>query len=301
RELTNWQLYAYKNSNYLRLPGTYTMFGRDCWWGKCTFCSWTTLNPGKNFKSMSPKRALDEIGHILDNYPVREIMDDSGTFPVGDWLREFCQGMIKRGYSKKIRLSCNMRFNADLNQKDYQLMGRAGFRFLLYGLESANQNTLDRLDKNLKLEQIEPVLTWAKKAGLNPHLTAMIGYPWESKVDAQKTLALAKSFFERGLADTLQATIVTPYPGTPLFAEAQKKSWLKTLNWDEYDMSRPVLKTDMSDEEIQSLVRGLYQSVLTPRWLLRKAKEGLSDWDTFKYYLRMLLKFPSKLLDFKNN
>ncbi|PJE67881.1 B12-binding domain-containing radical SAM protein, partial [Candidatus Shapirobacteria bacterium CG10_big_fil_rev_8_21_14_0_10_38_8] len=34
RELTKWQLYAYKNSNYLQKPGTYTMFGRDCWWGK---------------------------------------------------------------------------------------------------------------------------------------------------------------------------------------------------------------------------------------------------------------------------
>ncbi|MFH1601772.1 MAG: radical SAM protein [Candidatus Shapirobacteria bacterium] len=299
RELTKWKLYAYKNSNYLRLPGTYAMFGRDCWWGKCTFCSWTTLYPGKNYRKMSVKRALAEVGYLIENYGIREIMDDSGTFPVGDWLREFCKGMIKKEYSKRARISCNMRFNAGLKEKDYQLMAKAGFRFLLYGLESASQKTLDQIDKNLKVEQIEPALEWAKKAGLNPHLTAMIGYPWESKVEAKKTLDFARSLFRRGLADTLQATIVIPYPGTPLFKEADKKGWLKTKSWERYDMREPILKTKMSDAEIKELVQGLYKSIFTPRWLARKVKEAAVDPEVFQYYLRMAFKFFSKLLDFK--
>jgi hypothetical protein len=261
-------------------------------------CSWTTLYPGKDYRRMSPKRALDEVGHIIDNYPVKEIMDDSGTFPVGDWLREFCQGMIERGYNKKVRISCNMRFNAGLTREDYQLMGRAGFRFILYGLESVNQKTLDRLNKNLQVEQIEPVLRLAKEAGLNPHPTAMVGYPWETKEEARRTLNFAREMFKKGLADTLQATIVTPYPGTPLFAEAQEKDWLRTLDWGRYDMREPILKTEMSDEEIKGLVQGLYKSVLSPQWVLRKAKEALTDPDLCKYYLRMSSKFFSKLWDF---
>lgn len=298
RDLTKWKLYAYKNSNYARTPGTYTMFGRDCWWGRCTFCSWTTLYPGKNYRSMSPKRALDEVGHILKNYPVKEIMDDSGTFPVGDWLREFCRGMIDKGYNKKVRISCNMRFHSGLTKEDYQLMGRAGFRFILYGLESANQKTLNRIDKDLRVDQIEPALRYAKEAGLNPHPTAMVGYPWETRAEAENTLNFTKKMFKKGLTDSLQATIVTPYPGTPLFAEAKEKGWLKTLDWDRYDMREPILKTKMSDAEIKGLVQGLYKSIFSPQFILRKLKEGLTDWDLFKYYLRFALKFPSKLLDF---
>lgn len=261
-------------------------------------CSWTTLYPGKNFKSTSPKRALDEIGHLIENYGTREIMDDSGTFPVGDWLKKFCRGMIKRGYHRKVRISCNMRFNAGLTRKDYLLMGKAGFRFLLYGLESVNQKTLDKINKNLKVKQIEPVLVWAKEAGLNPHLTAMIGYPWETKKEAQKTLNFAKRLFEKGLADTLQATIVIPYPGTPLFDQAKKNDWLKTKDWDKYDMRQPILKTEMTDEEIKEMVQGLYKSIFSPQFVFRKTKEAFSDWDTFKYYLRLAAKFPSKLMDF---
>ncbi|NLF99987.1 MAG: B12-binding domain-containing radical SAM protein, partial [Lentisphaerae bacterium] len=45
RDLTQWRLYAEKNGNFRRTPGTYIMSGRDCWHGKCTFCSWTTLYP----------------------------------------------------------------------------------------------------------------------------------------------------------------------------------------------------------------------------------------------------------------
>ncbi len=299
RDLTRWPLYAYKNSNYSRVPGTYTMFGRDCWWGRCSFCSWTTLYPGAKYRVMSPKRALNEIGYVLDHYPVREIMDDSGTFPTSDWLRQFCRGMIKRGYHQKIKMDCNMRFNAGLSQKDYQLMGRAGFRFVLYGLESANQKTLDRLNKNLQVSQISPVARMAKKAGLWPHATAMVGYPWETKKEALKTLNLARELFRKGWIDTLQATVVIPYPGTPLFTESQKKGWLKTLNWDRYDMREPVMKTLMSDREIMGLVRGIYGSFRTPEFIWRKLKEGLTSRERFKYFLWLALKYFSRGMDFR--
>jgi radical SAM superfamily enzyme YgiQ (UPF0313 family) len=298
RELTKWKLYAYKNSNYSRTPGTYTMFGRDCWWGKCSFCSWTTLYPGNQYRVMSPKRALDEVGHILDHYPIKEIMDDSGTFPTGRWLREFCQGMIDRGYNKKIRLDCNMRFSSGLTEKDYQLMAKAGFRFLLFGLESANQKTLDRINKNLKVAQIEKAAQMAKSAGLWPHVTVMVGYPWETKKEAQKTLNLAQVLFKKGLIDTLQATVVIPYPGTPLFAECAKNNLLKTKDWDRYDMKEPIMKTKMSDQEIMGLVQSIYSAFLSPQFVFRKLKEALTSWERFKYYSWLALKFFSKKLDF---
>jgi len=298
RDLTRWKLYAYKNSNFYRAPGAYTMFGRDCWWGKCTFCSWTTLFPGKSYRHCSVKKALDEIGHLIEKYHVREIMDDSGTFPVGDWLKEFCQGMVKRGYNKKIKFNCNMRFNAGLTEKDYQLMGEAGFRFILYGLESASQKTLDRINKNSKVEMIEPVLTWAAKAGLMPHITIMIGYPWESEKDIKKTLALAHHFFKKGIVFTMQATIVVPYPGTPLFAECEKNNWLKTKDWERYDMREPIMKTELSDEKLTSYVRSLYSAFVSPQFIWRTLS-SIRNWDDIKYISFQGLKFLSKLADFR--
>ncbi|PJE69346.1 B12-binding domain-containing radical SAM protein, partial [Candidatus Shapirobacteria bacterium CG10_big_fil_rev_8_21_14_0_10_38_14] len=128
RDLTKWKLYAYENGNYKNTPGTYIMSGRDCWWrkkGGCKFCAWTVLYP--KFQTRSVENVLDEIGELIEKYKFREIMDDTGTFPAGVWLTDFCKGMIKRGYNKKINFDCNLRFGI-LKQEDYELMARAGFR-----------------------------------------------------------------------------------------------------------------------------------------------------------------------------
>ena len=192
-----------------------------------------------------------------------------------------------------------MRFNNGLRQQDYNLMAKAGFRFLLFGLESANQRTLDRLSKNLKVVQIKKTLKMAKKAGLCPSVSVMVGYPWETKREVLNTLSLARDLFRDGLIDTLQATTVVPYPGTPLFDEAKKNGWLKTLNWDEYDMKTSVLKTPLSEGEISGLVKDFFGSIWSPQFVARKLKEGFTDWNRFKQYCRFALKFFSKRQDFR--
>ena len=81
-----------------------------------------------------------------------------------------------------------MRINGINDLATWQLMKQAGFRLILFGLESANQKTLNRINKNLKVEDIEGNLKLCKQAGLEPHITAMIGYHWETKQEAQKTV-----------------------------------------------------------------------------------------------------------------
>ena len=281
RKLTRWELYSQKNGNFKYTPGTYTMFGRDCWWrkgGGCTFCSWTTIFP--KFGVTTPERALDEVGQLIE-LGVREIFDDTGTFPRGAWLQKFCRGMIDRGYNKHVRMGCNMRSDA-LTEAEYNLMGEAGFRFILYGVESATQSTLERLNKGTKWDDIKQATQWAKKAGLEPHVTCMVGYPWESYEEAKRTVDLTKELFELGYIDTLQATIVIPYPGTALFKEAEKSGWLRTTDWDRYDMREPILSSPIPDEKILELTRDLYKSFVTPKYVLRKLA-SIRNKDDFNY------------------
>lgn len=295
RDLTQWKDYAYKNGNYKRIPGTYLMSSRDCWWGKCTFCSWPTLYP--SFRSRSIENVFNEIGELIEKYNVKEIMDDSGCFPAGEWLRNFCQGMISRGYHKKIYFDCNMRFGA-LSQEDYKLMKKTNFRLLLFGLESANQITLDRINKNLKVEKIVEGCIAATKAGLYPHITVMFGYPWESYADALKTLQLGSWLLKKGYAYTMQATMVIPYPGSPLFEECKRNNWLKTSNWEDYDMKRPVMSTPFDDTQVMQLVQQMYKVSYQPEFILRKIF-SLRDVDDLKYWLRASKKVFGHILDFK--
>lgn len=295
RDLANWQLYSVKNGNFRRTPGAYMMSGRDCWHGQCTFCSWTTLYP--NYRKRDPIDAVNEIGDLIERYGVREVMDDTGTFPTGEWLRTFCKAVIERGYNKRINIDCNMRFGT-LGIDDYRLMKEAGFRFVLFGLESANQATLDRLKKNLKVEDILKGAADASRAGLAVHVTVMFGYPWEGPDEIAKTVKLARELMIRGFAHSLQVTLVIPYPGTPLFKECDEKGLVTTHDWDEFDMRRAVMKSGAGEEEIKSAIREVYRSYFHPLSLWYRFAHARRLFDDLRYYWRGFFRIVGHLRDF---
>jgi len=295
RDLTRWENYAYHNGNYKRTPGTYIMAGRDCWYHQCTFCSWTTLYPQFNKRPVSD--VLDEIGMLIERYQVKEIMDDTGTFPVGDWLSEFCEGMIARGYNKKVTIDCNMRLGKALSFEQMKLMKRANFRLVLVGIESANQATLDRVKKGERIEEMVENVKLMRKAGLYPHITIMFGYPWETEEDAKRTLELGRYLLIKNYAYTMQATVVIPYPGTPLFDECQRNGWLVTEDWDRYDMREPIMKTPMNTETLMKYVQGLYSVAFHPEFLVRKFL-SVRDLEDVKYFVRAGAKVLGHIFDF---
>jgi len=297
RDLTKWELYAYENGNYKYTPATYMYSGRDCWWNRCTFCVWDhTINPLGSYRSFSPERLFAEVKHVVDNYGVKEIFDDAGTLFVGPKLKKFCELLISSGYNKKVRYGCNMRFNA-VNQEYYDLMGKAGFRFILYGMESGNQKTLDKLDKGTKEADAINGPRMARRAGLDPHVTIMLGYPWESYKDAQRTIAIAKYAFRKGYYETMQATIIMPYPGTPLYEECKKKSWLLTNDYNKFDMRQAVMKTPFPAKKIYELEQDLYSAFMTPQYITRKIL-GIRSVHDAKYLFYMGWKLMGHLLDF---
>lgn len=296
RDLVNWKLYAKKNGNFRRTPGTYIMSGRDCWHAKCTFCSWTTLYP--TYRTRDAIDVVDEIEMLVNKYGIKELMDDSGSLPVGKWLETFCNELIRRKLNKRLRIDCNMRFGR-LTADDYRLMRKAGFRLVLFGVESANQDTLDRFVKALKVEDVENGAKWASEAGLDVHLTFMFGHQWEGPKEIANTVNLARKLLANGHASTLQCTLTIPYPGTPLFKELKAADQLNTLNWDEYDMRRAITKTPYASEsEIKCAIQSVYRGFLQPRALLRRFTSARSLFD-FGFYYRGFRSLIGHLIDFR--
>ena len=295
-----------KNHNYQKefnlkgRPLAYIMSGRDCWYGKCTFCVWDhTLYSKGNFRVRSPEDVMKEVKYLVDVCGVREIFDDCGTITVGNWLEKFCKLMIESGYNKKVMYSCNMRFGA-VDFKTYRLMKKAGFRLLKYGLESGCQKTIDKLDKGTKIEEIAPSCRDAKRAGLTVHLTMMVGYPWESKEDAMETFKLSKYLMMKGYADVLQSTVIVPYPGTPLYREGIEKNWFRfdPKDYERFDMTEPVFKTPgISPQDIQGICQMNYKIYLDPRYMFQHLKR-IKTMEDVVYTLKGVKAVVGHLKDF---
>lgn len=295
RDLTNAHLY-FEKWKY-RLPFMWTMAGRDCPYGRCTFCSWTVTYP--KFRTVSPERLATEMEMLIQKHGARNIFDDTGALPTGNWLIRLCNEMIDRKINEKVVFDCNFRFDY-FTEKNVHLMKKAGFRKLILGIESASERTIDILDKSLTREQIVEGCKMASMAGLQPHLTLMVGYPWETKEDAYETLKLAKELMYKGYAHHLQATVVMPYPGTPLFDLCVRNGWIRfdPKEYERFDMTEPAcVLTDMNQEEVVQMAGQFYKLYLHPRFLAHQLR-NLQSLDDLDYMRRGVTAIWGHIKDF---
>lgn len=282
RNMTRAWLYAYRNGNFKFQPGTYIMASHDCWYGKCRFCSWSEYH--KECTTRDVYDVLDEVDSLI-KAGFKEIFDDSGTFPTGDWLKTFCDEVIKRGYNDYVAFGCNMRFGA-LTDEDFILMAKAGFRMILWGLESVNQDTLDMLNKGVQVKNISNDIVLAKAAGLSSHLTVMFGFPWESYKDAKRTYDMVRWWLRKGYVSSAQATVCIPYPITPLWKTCKENSLLLSEDWDEYDMTQPIMKIPYTEKELFKLQKGIYNIAFHPEFIWNKLR-SIRDIEDLRYFLRI--------------
>ena len=131
------------------------------------------------------------------------------------------------------------------------------------------------------------------------HLTMIVGFPWETREDALRTLALARELMLTGKADLLQATTVVPYPGTPLHAEAlQNNGFLfDPGEYERFDMSEQVLKARMSPEEVREICGHIYTIFLSPRYIMHRIK-AIRGWDDIGFLMRGASAVLGHLKDF---
>lgn len=272
RELTRWQSYG---EAYL-LPGiSYILTGRGCGLGdgktsSCTFCIWQHALWNKTARLRSPANVVGEIKELVA-LGSKEVFDDNETGPIYDraWMQEFHDLMKKEGLIGKIAISVNAR--GDLVDRDLaKLMKDTGFRLLKIGIEAGDDASLAKLAKMEGIEKIKTGIRAVRDEGLVTLLTTMVGYPWETELDVKKTYAVAKEMllYKPKFGDCLQASVVVPYPGSPLWQNCVNKNWflVDPYDYDKLDMSEPILKTQIDQE---AWVKRLWKLHLSPWFVLR--------------------------------
>ncbi|HLD58100.1 MAG TPA: radical SAM protein, partial [archaeon] len=185
---------------------------------------------GRTYRTMSPKNVLDEIGFLIEKYGIEElgIVDDNFTLN-RKRVEEICSGIIERGY--KINWNCPNGVRVDtLSPELLQLMKKAGCYQLSFGIESGNQEVLDKVGKGIKLEQVKNAVKFAKQAGIETIGFFMIALPFDNEKTMLETIDFAKSLD----LDLAQFTVTTPYPGTELYEIVKQKGKFLITDFSEF-------------------------------------------------------------------
>ena len=201
-------------NQYLRQPVIHMVAIRGCPY-QCSFCSNNSVF-GKKIRAVSPKRVIEIIKYAKYNFGAREISfwDDCMTVNK-EWMLEFCQLMVKEGID--VIWSCCSRVDT-VNKKLLFWMKKAGCWNIFYGYETAHQELLDIIDKNITLDDIIQANQWTKEAGIEIRASFMIALPQETPQMTEKTIEFAISLEP----DYAQFSITTPFPGTKLYEDAKR-------------------------------------------------------------------------------
>jgi radical SAM superfamily enzyme YgiQ (UPF0313 family) len=263
RDLLPMHLYKFNGVKY-----TTMLTSRGCPF-KCSFCSSSRLFGGY-WRGRSPENVLEEMKIVYEEYGIRniEFMDDTFTLNQ-ERAEKICDEIIKQGWD--ISWGASSRVDT-LSKKLVEKMKKAGCWIIFLGIESGSQKILDAIGKRITLEQVKKAVKILKDAGIQVLGSFIIGFLQDTKETIKETIKFAKSLN----LNYAEFSILTPYPGTPIFDYAKKHGMLLTEDWSKYTAIEPIVKIEgVSEKEIKALFQKAYITFyLRPRivieWLKNK-------------------------------
>jgi len=204
------------------------------------------------------KRVAEEMEFLYKNYGSKLLWLTDDNFGLGKRMDDLCDELIKRGFSDDI--ICFMQARCDdivKNQSLLPKMNRAGINWLLLGVESHSETTLDRFHKGTKPKDAEKAIKLLKQNSIFSQATCIIG----ERKDSAKSIADLREFVDSLDPDIAIFMILTPFPGTELYEEAKRKGWIEDWNWTNYDMVHAIMPTEtLSREQVQQELYNCYRS-----------------------------------------
>ncbi|MCD4725056.1 MAG: hypothetical protein K8R63_09470, partial [Bacteroidales bacterium] len=176
---------------------------------------------------------------------------------------------------------CQASLNVADNEEVLKYAAESGCRMILIGIESEKEEQLREANKRLNLkmgiEQYKEVFDRIHKYGISVLGALIYGLDSDSKQDLFDRTQFA---IDSGM-DAMQATIVTPLPGTGLFRRIEKENRLLSTNfpvdWKHYHFLEVVHKpVKMRTEEFMDAMLEnwsiMYNDKLLQKKMLRSLK-----------------------------
>ena len=179
---------------------------------RCKFC--TVPSFWKNtYRQRSPENIFEEIRMLVEEYGADKIFILDDSFTANKRKTMSLLAMIKN-YKYKFEWACLTR--ADLLDEDLvKAMAETNCSSISIGVESANQDTLDLLNKRLTLKTIESAISLIKKYQIRVRCSYIFGFPNETESHLQNNIL----FIQRTMPHEVQIYPLFPYFGTELFRE----------------------------------------------------------------------------------
>jgi radical SAM superfamily enzyme YgiQ (UPF0313 family) len=201
---------------------------------RCAFCADPAVYD-RGWTGLPPERIANEAEELKRRYGMTELAFQDETFfthpkRVETLSREFLERDLSVEWTATLRAdqACRM------GDAVFAEAVRAGLSRVMVGVEAGSQAMLDRLKKDLRLEQVLDAADMCLRHQVGAIFNFIIGFPGEDEASIEATLALAKRL--RRMSPRFETPIFyyRPYPGNPIADDARASGYTFPRGLDEW-------------------------------------------------------------------
>ncbi len=198
---------------------------------RCNFCIWPQLMyAGPEYRMREPEDVVNEIVFNFEKAPYTHFYFDDDTINLNkQHFLELCRQIKEKGLDK-YQWACMGRGDL-MDDEMLHAMKDAGCYGIKYGVESFNQEILDKTGKALNIQKNIENIRKTEDLGIKVHLTYCLGLMGDTRETVEDTI---KKSLELP-ADSRQYSIATPYLGSRLWQEYKEKGLLTTDDYSRFD------------------------------------------------------------------
>lgn len=215
RDIQNLDLLAFPLRREIEKTGYGSMLNiitsRGCP-GNCIYCSATALS-GARYRIRGVSQTLLEMIYLLSFFRKTDniiyILDDTFTA-----IPERVFGLIemKKKLHLDFRWRCESRVDV-ITEPMVKALAESNCIGVAFGVESGSQEVLDKIHKNINLEQAKHVVALMYKYGIYVSLNFMLGHYCDTPETMEMTYQLVKHLYNKYNVGIF-ITFNTPFPGT---------------------------------------------------------------------------------------
>lgn len=195
----------------------------------CNFCTVTKIF-GQRFRMQSPERIVAEIENTFKYFKSKSYFFYDDNFSADKKrVRAFCDLLTE--HKLDINWSIQVRTDLTQDQKLVEQMAAVGLNWVNIGFESIDDEVLAALHKNQTCADIERAIKILHSYGINIHGMFMFGEDNDTPENIEKTV----DFAIKNEIDTVQFSILTPFPGTRIYETIVQSNRLLHTTWDYYN------------------------------------------------------------------
>jgi anaerobic magnesium-protoporphyrin IX monomethyl ester cyclase len=265
---------------------------------KCNWCAKPIY--GTRYNSRSPKKVVEEIKYIEQNFGVTKFWMGDDIFGLKpNWVQTFRDEL--KANNLTIRYKIQSRADLLLQEDNIDALAESGLEEVWVGAESGSQKILDAMDKGTTIAQIKESTALLQSKGIRVAFFLQFGYLGETKKDIDLTIQMLKDF----KPDDIGVSVSYPLPGTK-FYDVVKSQLGNKSNWTDSDELALMFKSQFNPEFYKVLhryVHKVFRNNQAKQFISKQglfSKQGIKQGLKSLYYAPIITYYKNKLNRLEN-